>query len=100
MLENSPSVSLNTSALPITLPQNVTLQMRLVDGIPVMKATAVVQARIHQLLDKERQSILSASEQHELDSYEQLDDYLSFMNRVVRNLLFSKSAILITSNAA
>jgi len=31
-------------------------------------------------------SRLSVEEEQELDSYEEIDDYLSFLNRVVRNL--------------
>jgi hypothetical protein len=33
-------------------------------------------------------AVLSAEEEYELDSYEEMDDYLSFVNRTIRNLFF------------
>jgi uncharacterized protein YnzC (UPF0291/DUF896 family) len=46
-----------------------------------------VQKRIATLLRKQQESKLSAEETEELKGYEEIDDYLSFLNRVVRNLL-------------
>ena len=100
MFANLPAVSLSIPTMPITLPSDATVQIRVIEGIPVMKATQAVQTRINLLIDMERVATLSTSERNELDSYEQLDDYLSFMNRVVRNLILTKSPILLTLNAA
>ncbi|MCG2769462.1 MAG: hypothetical protein L6435_13940, partial [Anaerolineae bacterium] len=40
---------------------------------------------------KQKASRLSAEEEQELDRYEEVDDYLSFLNRIVRNLLYAQS---------
>jgi len=37
-------------------------------------------------LSKQKTSQLNTEEDKELDCYEEIDDYLSFLNRVVRNL--------------
>jgi hypothetical protein len=39
------------------------------------------------LLQREKEGLLTAEEKSELDSYEEIDDYLSFINRVARNLM-------------
>jgi hypothetical protein len=56
------------------------------EGVPILRASRIVQVRIQELLEKERGHLLSEAEKYELDGYEELDDYLSFVNRVVRNL--------------
>jgi hypothetical protein len=62
------------------------------EGVPIFRASATVQTRIETLLAKQQATGLSAEEEQELDSYEGIDDYLSFVNRVVRNLAHSSSA--------
>ncbi len=54
--------------------------------MPIFRASDTVQAWIEMLLSQRRMSRLSVEEEQELDSYEEIDDYLSFLNRVVRNL--------------
>ena len=56
------------------------------EGIPVLHASETVQDRITQLLHKQQETELSASEREEFDSYEEIDDYLSLLNRITRNL--------------
>jgi hypothetical protein len=41
-------------------------------------------------LRKQQSSQLSREEEQELDRYEEIDDYLSFLNRTVRNLLLDQ----------
>jgi hypothetical protein len=50
--------------------------------------TMYIQAlhRIETLLFKKQNSQLNPDEEQKLDRYEEIDDYLSFLNRVVRNL--------------
>lgn len=73
--------------LPATLPLDNAVRLELEEGIPVFRATTSVQARIEQLLSKQRHQQLSKGENQELDLYEEIDDYLSFVNRTVRNLI-------------
>lgn len=72
--------------LPASLPLDGALRLELQDGVPVLRASAAVQQRIAALLVALQTGALSLEEQAELDQYEELDDYLSFLNRVVRNL--------------
>jgi hypothetical protein len=74
-------------ALPTTLPLDGAVRIELQEGVPVLRASHAVQARVETLLTRQQATALSAEEQRELDLYEEIDDYLSFLNRVVRNLL-------------
>ena len=74
-------------ALPSTLPPEKAVRIDLEEGVPVFKASEIVHARIERLLQKERRAVLSAKEREELDRYEEVDDYLSFVNRLIRNLM-------------
>ena len=73
--------------LPVTLPE---LCIELNNGIPVMHASPYVQERIETLVSKERETVLSYNEIQELDQYEEIDDFLSLLNRIVRNLYSAK----------
>jgi len=73
--------------LPATLPAEGAVRIELQEGIPVLRASASVHQRIATLLRKQEDSRLSADEMEELEGYEEIDDYLSFLNRIVRNLL-------------
>lgn len=77
--------------LPATLPVEGAVRIKLEEGAPIFRASATVQARVEALLLKQRTSRLSVEEEDELDRYEEIDDYLSFLNRVVRNLLQAHS---------
>jgi hypothetical protein len=72
--------------LPASLPGEGGVSLELQEGIPILKAAPTVQERIEHLLRKQQQQSLSAPEQDELESYEELDDYLSLLNRITRNL--------------
>ena len=76
--------------LPVTLPIEGAVRLELQEGIPVLRTSTAVQKRITALLHKQQASELSAKEAEELDQYEGIDDYLSFLNRVVRNSLQSQ----------
>jgi hypothetical protein len=75
--------------LPASLPLDGALRLELQDGVPVLRASAKVQHRITTLLRKHQDGTLSPEETTELDRYEELDEYLSFLNRMVRNMLAS-----------
>ncbi len=72
--------------LPDSLPAEGAVRIELEEGVPVFRASTSVQNRIEMLLQKQRESELTREEEEELDQYEDIDDYLSFVNRVVRNL--------------
>jgi hypothetical protein len=75
------------SHLPASLPVEGAVRLELQDGVPVLRASTVVQRRIATLLRRHQQGTLSPAETTELDQYEDLDDYLSLLNRLVRNSL-------------
>lgn len=60
------------------------------EGIPIFQASQIVQQRIEALLDKQTEDRLSPEEATELDRYEEIDDYLSFVNRTIRNLYLNQ----------
>lgn len=73
-------------ALPKNL-QDGSITMRLEEGVPTFSASQVVQEHIQELLEKAKSNLLSKQEREELGRYEDIDDYLSHLNRVVRNML-------------
>ncbi|MDF5713907.1 MAG: hypothetical protein PUP93_08445 [Rhizonema sp. NSF051] len=73
-------------SLPASLPTEGAVRIELSEGIPIFRASSAVQNRIEELLEKQQDALLSAEEEQELDSYEEIDDYLSFVNRTIRNL--------------
>jgi hypothetical protein len=72
--------------LPPTLPRNGAVQLELEEGVMIFRVSDAVQERIEALLHKQLDASLSTDEDHELTQYEQIDDYLSFVNRLLRNL--------------
>lgn len=79
--------------LSATLPLDNAVRLELEEGVPVFRATATVQERIEFLLEKQRATKLTKREEQELDLYEEIDDYLSFVNRTVRNLQLPHPAL-------
>jgi hypothetical protein len=72
--------------LPISLPIDGAVRIELEEGTPIFRASSSVQSRIEILLAKQQDSPLQLEEEQELDCYEEIDDYLSFVNRTIRNL--------------
>jgi hypothetical protein len=66
------------------------LKIELEEGVPIFRASSAVQSRIQDLLAKQQDTVLNSDEEQELDCYEEIDDYLSFVNRTVRNLYLSQ----------
>jgi uncharacterized protein YnzC (UPF0291/DUF896 family) len=77
-------------SLPNNLPIEGAVRIELEEGIPILRASSVVLARIEQLLAKQQDVALSPEEEQELDSYEEIDDYLSFVNRTMRNIALTE----------
>lgn len=78
--------------LPSSLPVDGAVRIELEEGVPVFRVSEKVQARIEELLLKQQEIRLGLDEERELDSYEEMDDYLSFVNRAVRNLSMASPA--------
>lgn len=72
--------------LPALLPLEGAVRIELEEGVPVFRASAVIQDRIETLVMRQCSGELSQDEEEELDRYEEIDDYLSFVNRMIRNL--------------
>ena len=72
------------------MPNDGSISMILEEGVPVFRASSQVQERIQKLLTHQLENELTSEEVEELDRYEEIDDYLSHLNRVVRNLLKSQ----------
>ncbi len=57
----------------------------------MFRASKSVQQRISALLRKQQvSSSLTPEDIDELDRYEEIDDYLSLLNRIVRNQLYAQ----------
>lgn len=67
------------------LPLDDAVRIEPCEGVPVFRATPRVQGRIENLLEKQTEGPLDASEERELLAYEELDELLSLVNRLVRN---------------
>jgi uncharacterized protein YnzC (UPF0291/DUF896 family) len=78
--------------LPKSLPLNGAVQLELVEGALIFRASEQVQTRIESLLEKQKDMGLTAVEEDELNSYEEIDDYLSFVNRTIRNTISNNQA--------
>lgn len=74
--------------LPTTMPLEGSVRVELEEGIPILRVALSVQDRIEGLLVKQQESGLSNAEYEELDRYEEIDDFLSFVNRLARNTMF------------
>ncbi|PSB45173.1 hypothetical protein C7B67_21715 [filamentous cyanobacterium Phorm 6] len=73
-----------------TLPIEGAIRIELVEEIPMFRASTTVKNRIEKLLDKQQNLPLNPDEEQELNLYEEIDDYLSFVNRTVRNLFLNQ----------
>jgi hypothetical protein len=66
------------------LPMDDAVRIEPHEGVPVFRATPRVQERIENLLEKQTEGPLDAAEERELLAYEELDELLSLVNRLVR----------------
>ncbi len=75
--------------LPNSLPIDGAVGIELVEGVPIFCASSQVQDRIETLIAKQKEPALTSEEETELNLYEELDDYLSLVNRTMRNVLLN-----------
>ncbi len=76
--------------LPASLPLEGAVSIDIEQGIPIFRASTVIQERIETLLHKQRTATLTEIDKQELTRFEEIDDYLSFINRLTRNLITSQ----------
>lgn len=79
------AATISFPSLMSALPRGDAIDLIVVEGIPVFRASDRVQRRVDELLEKLKASGLSDAEEKELDQYEELDDFLSLQNRLTRN---------------
>lgn len=80
---------LNT--LSTTLPIDGAVRIELEEGVPIFRTSQRIQNRIEELLEKQKITNFSADEEHELNFYEEINDYLIFVNRTIRNLFLREN---------
>jgi len=73
------------TTLPKNLPLDGAIAITLQDGVMIFRASQKIQQRIENLLDKREETPLTETEEQELDDFAAIDDYLSFVNRMIRN---------------
>jgi hypothetical protein len=78
--------------LPRSMPEEGAISIVLQEGVPIFRASRAVQERVQALLDKATDAKLSAAENEELNRYQEVDDYLSHLNRLIRNSILSRAA--------
>ncbi|NJN20473.1 MAG: hypothetical protein HC812_03750 [Leptolyngbya sp. RL_3_1] len=76
--------------LPTALSVEGAVSIVIEEGIPIFRASQSVQDQIATLLDKQADIKLTTEEASELDRYVEIDDYLSFVNRTIRNLYLTQ----------
>ena len=77
--------------LPSSLARENAVEIELEQNVLIFRASRKTQSRIEELLEKSKEFGLSESEESELQQYEEIDDYLSFLNRLTRNLAESQN---------
>jgi len=71
--------------LPKMMPKENAVRLELEQGVVVFRASKEIQKRIEELLDKNQTNNLTPEEEKELLGYGEIDDYLSHVNRLIRN---------------
>ena len=82
------------SDLPHSVPSDNLIKIDIQEGVPVFRASSYVQKRIDLLLNKQRQNNLTKDEIDEIERYAEIDDYLSYVNRIVRNQLLHQDTLV------
>ncbi len=77
--------------LPATMLPESAIRVELDEGSLIFKASDRMNQRIADLLSKEKRGLIDSEEKRELDQFEEIDDYLSYVNRLTRNLILQKS---------
>lgn len=71
--------------LPQMMPKENAVRLELEQGVVVFRASKEIRERIEDLLEKNQTDNLTPEEVKELSGYGEIDDYLSHVNRLIRN---------------
>ena len=77
--------------LPNSLARENAVEIELESNVLIFRASKSTEKKIEDLLEKQKKFGLNESELNELREYEEIDDYLSFLNRLTRNLAESQN---------
>jgi hypothetical protein len=77
--------------LPANMPLDGSVDIEIEQGVLILRASITIQNRISELMTKQQNSNLSLEEEQELDCYEEIDDYLSLVNRTMRNIAVAET---------
>ena len=88
--ENTDTELVAFQGLPDSLLHGGAIELAIVEGVTIFRASVAVQTQIEELIAKQKAIGLSDMEEKELDRYEALDDFLSLQNRLTRNHLMTK----------
>ncbi len=78
-------MNMTFNSLPQTLPRENVVRLELEQGVIIFRASANVRERVEKLVEKEKTESLAPNEPEELNAYEEIDDYISLVNRLIRN---------------
>lgn len=78
-------MKIDPTSLPSFLPKENAVVLELLDGTIIFRASPALKTRIECLLGKETTEGLADEEKNELDAFEEVDYYLSHVNRLIRN---------------
>lgn len=71
--------------LPSILPRERAVRLEIEQGVIIFRASDEIQERIENLLEKHKANSLTPEEEKELEAFEEIDEYLSHVNRLIRN---------------
>ena len=75
----------NLKNLPKVMPKENAVRLEFEQGVVIFRASKIIQERIEDLLEKNKADFLTVKETEELEAYGEIDDYLSHVNRLIRN---------------
>ena len=78
-------MNVTLTSLPQSLLRENAVELVLEQGVIIFRASSMVQNHIEELVDRQKSGLLSSEEERDLDAFEEIDDYLSHVNRLIRN---------------
>lgn len=81
---------LSPDDLPPALQREGAINLEIEQGVLILRVSKAVQNRVENLMHKQQTTQLTEDEEKEMEQYEQIDDYLSLLNRLSRNLVQSQ----------
>jgi len=79
--------------LPRSMTEENAVRLEFEQGVVIFRASREIQDRLENLLEKDKSGGLTADEMKELEVYGEIDDYLSHVNRLIRNSFENPSEV-------